>query len=349
MKCCCALPGSSASLNRRAFCFCLSGALGAVGCGTRRLELETKTVELAVDEEARVLCRYVLRQRFLGLMRKIPDLDAAMITVRNADSAMLIHIGSIREHAEFDNALAGRRDLGSVCKPFIYAAALQQNAISPEEQFPDEPAEFPRLDGAGTYAVHNYGNKYTYRTLNIEEALALSSNTVAARVYHRVGPTAVRRVFQELRLGTAFSINLLPAGRWNTSLVNLAAAYTVFPNLGEFSPAKIMRTTSGPPRPVRVFSPSVCRVVSRGMLSCLTHGTGTAAADLAEFARGKTGSTSDAIAVLQTRHVTTALWLGRVRSSRDLGMTGGKVAMPAIAECYRGLRRIRPSWFLVWV
>ncbi|HLM59973.1 MAG TPA: penicillin-binding transpeptidase domain-containing protein, partial [Pyrinomonadaceae bacterium] len=180
-------------MNRRTFIFSGLTALAGVAC--RSVQIEDLTnhsprydVSLTLDEAIQEIAQKKIASPILQAINKsLPaDTDMAFVCLANETGNVLAYIPTIQKNKEFDNCRQAKRGIASTIKPFIYGIALESGAIRSEETFLDAPAEFPRLDSEGTYSVDNYKNQYTMRELTIEEAIAISSNVVAMRVYHRI-------------------------------------------------------------------------------------------------------------------------------------------------------------------
>ncbi len=351
-------------MNRRYFLLALPAAALLQACNNAMDEhlfapSKPTQVFLTADDQLQEISRreiaLPLRDR---LAKRFPDVDMAFVCVRNATGDVLAYIPTFRDNSEFDNCRIETRDIGSTAKPIAYAIALQTGVVSSGDTFLDERMEFPRLDGPGTYSPHNFGDSYTHRNLTLVEALAKSSNSVATQVYHRIDQQRLRDYVKALNLPLTYNVNLMQLGRWAVSLLSLASAFTAFPNGGyaaqpRFISAKVYPDGHREDIPVRktskLFREDVCALVSEGMKMCLTNGTGAfAASDLSDRARGKTGSSQDALSVLQSREITAVIWIGNQKSNEDLKMTGGRIAMPYLARFFRALKRERPELVPPW-
>lgn len=332
--------------SRRAIFLALSVTLS--GCRTLRVPVE-RQIELrriTIDAEMQKLAHSVFTRHLKPIRNRIPDVDLGFVLVRNSDAAVISYVPTIEAGNQFDNCRAGRRDLGSLVKPFLYASALQAGAIRADESFLDAPRTFRSRKTGMAVQVGNYAGRYTYRMLTVAESLAGSSNVVAGTVYERLPLETVRNTWRALDLGESFSPDLLFVGRWDAPLLNTCAAYACFVNGGVYRRATFLSDKQGPTR--RVFAARALEQVCSGLRLCVRAGTGIAAADLVDSVRGKTGSSSDALAVLQSQAVTGALWIGRRSSNLDIGHTGGSLAMPALAALFREFRQRRPEWLPSW-
>ena len=121
---------------------------------------------------------------------------------------------------------------GSSVKPFTYALALAEGSLEPNGS----------LTGSIYRGVHNAGgNNYGPRPWPV--ALASSLNTAAQQVADRLGATAIRTLWDKLRLR---KMQTLPLSKISTTItlgtervrpIDLAAAFTPFINGGRFSRA----------------------------------------------------------------------------------------------------------------
>lgn len=301
-----------------------------------------------------------LRERINNQTRKhrLPkDTDCAFVCLANDTGNVLAYIPTLVPGSELDNCRKSKRDVGSVIKPLIYAEAIEIGVIREHDTFLDSPMSFPHRDGRGSYTIGNYHDGYTHRFLSIEEAIALSSNVAMTQAYHRIPLVALREWIARLNLPAPDDVDRLQIGRWAIAPLRLASAFTALAGEGRAAGPRFVFATRLPDgtqldepvtRTEQVFSHRTCEIVGRGMRACLVKGTGVAAADLVDCARGKTGTSStDALSVLQSRVITAVLWVGR-REYADLRLAGGRVCMPLLGSFFRALRRIQPELLPSW-
>jgi membrane peptidoglycan carboxypeptidase len=225
----------------------------------------------------------------------------------------------------------------------IAAIALTRGVIFPQQTFPDTgPVR------VGGELINNYGDSYSGRELTIVECLARSSNVCLMGVQQRLPPAEWATALSALNLPLPRSFTKIGIGdNWPVPVLRLASAYTAIASGGEMAMPRYIdavvgedgvRMTQAPDRR-RVFDADACRVVLEGMRECLRNGTGRAAADVADVAWGKTGTTSDALSVIQTSDLTAVLWLGARDTNRDMKITGGALAMKLLADFIKEGRR----------
>lgn len=270
--------------------------------------------------------------------------DVAFVAIENETGRVRAAIPALS--GELDISRRTHRDLGSTWKPLQAASALTRHAISPEETFADTgPMKF------GGQLIHNYGNNYSGQSLSIVDCIARSSNVCAMQVQQRLSVNEWRAAITLLNLPLPRSFDKIGIGDdWPVPVTRLASAYTSLANGGEMvMPSYIAAAMAegnvfeAPIIRRKVFDAYACRVALDGMEACLTRGSGKAAASESAVARGKTGTTQDSLAVLQTRKISLAVWIGDRQSNRDLKQTGGALAMRLLADFLREVRRTRPE------
>jgi penicillin-binding protein 1A len=239
----------------------------------------------------------------------------------------------------FDRAVDARRQAGSSWKPFVYLTALEAG-MTPDSPVVDEAIVI------GNWSPRNYEDGYL-GPITLQQALAQSVNTVAARVADQVGRNAVAATAR--RLGIASQINTDPAMALGTSQVSpleMAQAYASFANGGQRVAAyglERIRTTGGgvvyqrrtPPQAQVIGNPALGEL-NQMLRAVVSSGTGVRAAIAGRDVAGKTGTTSDyrdAWFCGFTGNLTTVVWMGRDDNSPMRRITGGS----APAEVWRSV------------
>ena len=147
-------------------------------------------------------------------------------------------VGGINyKHFQYDHVEAGKRQVGSTFKPFVYATAIDQLHLSPCNVLPRSQI---------TIEANKYGNPEPWSPKNadgdyggsmtLKDALANSVNTVTARVMDKVGPRPVVDLVK--KLGVESDIPAVPSialGTADLSIYEMVGAYSAFANKGVYT------------------------------------------------------------------------------------------------------------------
>jgi len=164
-------------------------------------------------------------------------LQSGMMSMEPQTGHVKAWVGGINyKHFQYDHVAQGARQVGSTFKPFVYATAIEQLHYSPCDSIRDEPFSMPK----GKYGIdadwHPQNSNGQFQgTITLKKALALSINTVSAKLIDRVGPKAV--VDMTKKLGVSSNIPEQPAialGAVEITVSDMVAAYSTFANQGMY-------------------------------------------------------------------------------------------------------------------
>ena len=125
--------------------------------------------------------------------------DMAAVVIDNASGAVVAYIGNAcmdreRPGMQVDVA-ASARSTGSILKPFLYAAALEEGVILPRTLLPDIPMNL------GGFAPQNFDRQF-YGAVPAHEALARSLNIPAVYLLRAYGVPKFHALLKEAGLST---------------------------------------------------------------------------------------------------------------------------------------------------
>ena len=246
--------------------------------------------------------------------------------------------------SKFNRAVQAYRQMGSGFKPIVYTAAIDRG-LTPATILLDTPASFPAGAGQPPYTPHDYDGGYE-GPITLRRALEQSRNIPAVRTMEQIGPkqvVAYARLFGfedpiEPYLSTAL-------GAADASLLEVTAAYSVFPNQGVLmKPYDILRIVDregnlleqNRPQPREAIRADTAFVMTNLMQGVILRGTGAAAASLDWPLGGKTGTTNDYTDAWFTGfdpRITVGVWVGH-DDKKPLGPaeTGAQAALPIWIE-----------------
>jgi penicillin-binding protein 1B len=272
--------------------------------------------------------------------------ESALLAVDPRTGDILAMVGGRSyNQSQYNRAVVARRQPGSVFKPFVFLTAFEQAAlngdtdITPATLVDDSPTTWEFDDQVWT--PENYENEYggmvTYR-----DALAHSRNIATIKAAERAGYGNVAELWGRLGVGSKPKpYPSIALGVFEATPLEIATAYTIFPNLGvERKLHHISRVISGEvdvTRPAKddtrvIARPDTTFLVADMMRTVLTEGTGVSSRALgfSMDAAGKTGTTNDmrdAWFVGFTPELLTVVWVG-FDDNQVVGLSGAQAALP---------------------
>jgi penicillin-binding protein 1A len=270
-----------------------------------------------------------------------PLLQAALVALDPSTGAVLALVGGFNfAESEWNRATQARRQPGSAFKPFVFAAALA-NGWTLADRIQDEPTVFLDPDTASPYQPENYSKTY-YGNLTLRKAVEKSVNISTVKLLNDVGYDATIDLAQ--RLGIRSTLRPYPSlalGAFETSLLDLTAAYATFANQGVRAEPHLVveiRDQRGDllsrtePQVADVLSPQLAYLINQCLAGVVSDGTGRAAASLSHPLAGKTGTTddnTDAWFIGYTPDLAVGVWVG-FDDNRSIGSreTGAQAALP---------------------
>jgi penicillin-binding protein 1A len=170
-------------------------------------------------------------------------LQSGVMAMEPQTGFVKVWVGGINyKHFQYDHVAQGARQVGSTFKPFVYATAIEQLGMSPCDSILDSPFTIPkgRHNVTETWTPSNSNNQYR-GMVTLKKALALSINTVSAKLIDKVGPKAV--VDLTHKLGVKSEIPEQPSialGAVEITVEDMVAAYSTFANEGVYVKPQII-------------------------------------------------------------------------------------------------------------
>jgi penicillin-binding protein 1A len=255
--------------------------------------------------------------------------SVALVALDNKTGGVRAMVGGNDfEHSPFNLATQGHRQPGSAFKPFTLVAALEKG-IPPTKTFTSVKKTL-KCSG-GQFEVNNYEDNYA-GVASLAAATASSDNSVYAEVGCKlVGTRKVAEVASKMGIRTPLSTNpamVLGGLRVGLTPLELGHAYETLADGGKRVSGSLAAYDDGPvaytsvkgsgiddsnhTEAKRVVPEGVARQATQILQTVISGGTGKAA-QIGEFAAGKTGTTEhyqDALFVGFTNTLTVAVWVG---------------------------------------
>jgi penicillin-binding protein 1B len=289
----------------------------------------------------------VLKKRFKGYGVDSPEAQVALIAIDPRTGGIKALVGGRNYGVSQLNRILARRPPGSVFKPIVYTAALAtglqdpQNALTPVSMIVDEPTKFI-YDGDKEYEPNNFHEAF-YGKISLRFALTKSLNIPTVKIAEQVGYANVLNLARRLGLTMdAYATPAIALGSAGVTPIEVAGAYTVFPNGGQWVKPNYIREIrdqrgtpiyEGTVERKNVLDPRVAYMTTNLMEDVLRTGTGAGvrARGFTLPAAGKTGSSHDAWFAGFTSKLLCIVWVG-FDDYRDIKVEGAKAALPIWTE-----------------
>ena len=290
----------------------------------------------------------------------LPDsalVQAAFIAMDPQTGHILAMIGG-RDFRKsvFNRATQAKRQAGSAFKPFVYTAAVDNNRFATDVM--DDNAITITEQNGEIWDPENY-DKTFQGPMTLREALKRSRNTIAIKLAQEIRPSRIKKYARSMGITTYIPpVTAIGLGTCDVRLIDLVAAYAVFPNQGIYvKPVAVERildkdgNTIFEQKSVRreVLRPAVAVLMTDLMQSVVEErgGTGNRIRRRYGFktaAAGKTGTTNayaDAWFIGFTPHLVAGVWVGMDDQSLSLWerQSGAVAALPLWAQFMKEVYR----------
>ena len=320
--------------------------------GSSRLYKGGLTVYTTLDSKLQKAAEHAVANGFLALENRMkkqkiknPAPECALVSLDVQSGGILTMIGGKNFYkTPFNRATSARRQPGSAFKPIVYAYAIE-HGFPQSRTILDAPVAFKIANRRNDWRPENFSGDYKGE-MTIRMALTLSENIPAVRLIEMLGPSSVARFGHSLGIESTLHPNLsLALGTSEVKLINLTAAYAVFPNKGELiKPYGVMEVFDPSGRLVWRVKPQKKVAMSRAGAAIMTdmlkgviqEGTGEKARVINRPVAGKTGTTNeykDALFIGFSPSIATGVWMGQdVFTTLGKWETGARAALPIWIE-----------------
>ncbi len=326
---------------------------------------EGKTYKLNIQNELQRKVSYTLKFHYDRLkLNEINNACAIVVDVKNRK--VLAYCGNIdandvpQKHVDI---LQAPRSTGSILKPFLYAASIQDGKLLPKMLVPDVPTYYKN------FAPKNYTRTYE-GAVPADEALSRSLNVPAVKMLEEYDIGKFCSVLQKVGVKTVkndpdyYGLSLILGGA-EATLFDLVGAYSsmagVLVNYTQNNSTYFNKAYSSPSLmfndKIELGSPSeVSQVFSAGSIyhtfEALTNvvrpieESGWQTFSSSRKIAWKTGTSfgyRDAWAIGVTPEYVVGVWVGNATGEGRPGIVGGTTASPVMFDIFRHLPAT--SWF----
>tara|TARA_X000000368_G_scaffold75588_1_gene56003 strand:+ start:506 stop:2596 length:2091 start_codon:yes stop_codon:yes gene_type:complete len=293
-----------------------------------------------------------------GQMKLYEDLrenllvQCAFIAIDSKNGEILAMIGGRSDYLDqYNRSTQALRQPGSVFKPYIYTAAIDNN-YPVTTQLLNQPVSLYRNNAKGEkekWSPKNYDNS-TGKLTTLREGLRRSLNLISVRmVQELVPPQQVKNMAKRMQITSPIrAVDAIALGTSEVKPIEIVASYATFANRGIYSsPIAITRIEDKYGQTIKEFtntqkevlSPETAYIMTNLLQTVMDKGTGGSVRWKYKFthaAGGKTGTTqnwSDAWFVGFTPSITAGVWFGvdQYPISLGKGQAGSVAALPAWA------------------
>ena len=290
-----------------------------------------------------------------------PIAEGALLALDNRTGRVLAMVGGYSfERSKFNRATQAYRQLGSLFKGVLYAAAIDQGYTA-SSLVEDDPISYEVGPEQDLYEPTNYDHTYE-GPITLRRALEKSRNVPAVWMMNEIGPDAAISVARRLGFTSPIPPYLSVAlGSSEATLMEVTSAYSAFSNRGtRMVPYQIERIVdrsgdvleTGRPVPEDALRPDTAYIMVSLLRGVVQRGTGVRASRLGWPLGGKTGTMddyTDAWFVGFDPDITVGVWVGYdQKKTLGDGEEGARVALPIWTEFFRAYigNREAPEGFL---
>jgi penicillin-binding protein 1A len=274
-------------------------------------------------------------------LEQLPQLEGAVVAIENRTGQILAMVGGVSfERSQFNRAVQAQRQVGSLFKPFVYAAAIDRGYTA-ESILDDSPASFVAGPNQPPYEPRNYDREFK-GPVSLRQALAESRNVPAVRLMAALGPGEVIRYARQMGVTSPLPEYLSVAiGAAEGNLLEMTSAYSAFPNQGvRMAPLPILEVVDREGsvleqhrvEPHQALRADTAYIMTSLLQSVVQSGSAASANSLKWPLGGKTGTTddyTDAWFIGFDPEITVGVWVG-FDQKRPIGanQTGTSAALP---------------------
>ncbi len=280
-------------------------------------------------------------------IRAYKKVQGAFIALDNTNGDVLAMIGGRSfEETELNRSWQSPRQAGSVFKPFVYTACID-NGFRTTDIVDDNPIVLD-IPGAKQWRPHNFDNKFM-GPIPLRSAIKLSRNLATIRLLLKISPQEA--IFYARRMGLTTRLDPVPSlaiGVSDVRLIEMVSAFSVFPNKGIHIPyrmihrivdryGKVLEDNTAIQKE-EVLSAQTAYIMVDLMRSVVNEGTGRRSRwmGFTRPAGGKTGTSNhfcDNWFIGYTPQITAGVWIGfDDRTSLGRNQDGAKNGVPVWTE-----------------
>lgn len=199
--------------------------------GRKELYSGGLTIQTTINRTIQERALRSFTQQITRLRDKLSlDVDGALVSIQPETGQIKALVGGYTfNQSKFNRALQAKRQLGSIFKPIVYAAALEKGATLADTEI-DEAFEF-ECDGSH-WKPKNYNHIFDGQ-VTLAHALSHSNNIVAIKTFLKVGAPSVIAIAEKCAINAKSNpYPSLALGCIDVSTLQATALLNIFANDG---------------------------------------------------------------------------------------------------------------------
>nr|WP_041178387.1 transglycosylase domain-containing protein [Blattabacterium sp. (Blaberus giganteus)] len=247
-------------------------------------------------------------------------IQAGMLSIESSTGFIKAWVGGIDfNYFQYDHVAQTQRQVGSIFKPILYAAAINELHYNPCTKISNEKFHL------GKWKPRNSNGKYG-GFLTLKDGLAFSVNTISARLISQITPGPVINLAKKMGIESVIPEHpSIALGSADLTLYEMTGAFNTFTNYGIYiKPSILVKIEDENGNLIKehvdlsrrqVFSEDVGYIMLKLMQGVVKYGTAKRLQSynlIGEIA-GKTGTTnenSDGWFIGMIPNLTTGVWVG---------------------------------------
>jgi penicillin-binding protein 1A len=291
------------------------------------------------------------KMEFSASLDQEPKLEGAVLAIDPRTGQVKVMVGGYSfKRSKWNNATQAMRQAGSVVKPFLYTAALE-NGFTPADRIVDEPTDFVDKWSGTIWSPPNYDGKYK-GSVTVRQGLEESRNIITAKLLEFISPQVGVEYCQKFGITSPiYPYMSLSLGAFEIKMTELVSAFTVFPNKGiRINPYFISRIEDkdgniqeeAKIESQEVLSPQMAFMMTSLLRGVVQRGTAWQAGYLENNLCGKTGTTddwADAWFMGFSPSLVVGVWIGHKEERITIGerQSGAVAALPVFIDFFDNL------------
>lgn len=160
------------------------------------------------------------------------DIQTSSVLMNPKTGGIVALIGGRNyNESSYNRATKSLRQVGSTMKPFLYYAALE-NGFTTSSAFTSEKTTFS-FNNQDDYSPKNYNDIYGNKAISMAAAVAYSDNIYAVKTHLFLGTDSLINIARRVGITAKLEeVPSLPLGTNEINIIELAAGYSAFANLG---------------------------------------------------------------------------------------------------------------------